>query len=325
MEARHESVYIAAHLAITAAMDDSDHTASLMTPAKLAQVKPRVPVSPSAWLDKMATDVGHQHARRIGELSADVRARAGRRDYQSLAADLARLAQALSGIDFSLLQARGFMARLSGKGRSAGAEFAAQYEQIDAAAQALSTRAKELQTGQGEAGGTDRVLLEFEVEFRAIEKIIDQGARWLQDMRNQIKTREAAGGDEAAKKQIKDDTARCELLVSRLKALRALTTAAQQSHQRFQAAAARRAGFGQMLQRAVANDLKDWRKRIFPLAESARAGNTPAFSLEGAMDSHRDLQLCIKQAIADCGQVQALEKSLADDLDAVDAHLKSVA
>jgi hypothetical protein len=305
-------------------MDHSDdRTASLMSPAKLAQIRPRAQVSPSAWLDKMATDVGHQQVKRIGELSADLRAQVGRRDYRPLAADLDRLAEALPALDFALLEPRGFMARLSGKGRSAGAEFAAQYDQIDAAAKALTAQVQALPGEQ--AGGTDRVLVEFEVEFRAIEKVIDQGSRWLQDMRNQIKAREAAGGDEAAQKQIKDDTARCELLVSRLKAMRTLSSAAQQSHQQFQAVAARRAAFGQLLQRALSGELKDWRKRISALADSARSGDTSGLSLDGPMECHRDLRSSIKQAIADCGQVQAQEKSLAENLDALGASLKSAA
>ena len=40
----------------TTPMADTDRTASLMTPSKLAQVKPRGPVSPAAWLDQMAAD-----------------------------------------------------------------------------------------------------------------------------------------------------------------------------------------------------------------------------------------------------------------------------
>ena len=52
-------------------MDSSeDRTASLMTPAKLAQVaaRARAPSSPTAFLDQMAADAGHAHVRRIAEL-----------------------------------------------------------------------------------------------------------------------------------------------------------------------------------------------------------------------------------------------------------------
>src|SRR6185369_4361763 len=167
------------------------------------------------------------------ELRADLQVQAAKRDYAPLAADLERVSTALPKLDFWQLQQKGgLLSRLSGKNKSAFTEFASQYDEIDAAATALAEQAKALQGKQGEQSSrTDLSLLEFEVEFRAIEKIIDQGARWLQDMRTQLKAREAAGGDDEARKQIREDAQRCELLVARLKTLRALSTAAHETHQ----------------------------------------------------------------------------------------------
>jgi hypothetical protein len=307
-------------------MDDQDRTASLMTPAKLAQVKPKGPATPAAWLDQMAADAGHQHLRRIADLRTDLEAQAGRRDLSSVTAELSHLAETLPRLDFGLLQNRGWLARLSGKSKSAGTEFETQFEQIDGVAKALSVQAEALQARQGEqVTGNDLTLLELEVEYRAIEKILDQGARWLQDMRNQLKTREAAVTDDAGRQQIKDDAMRCEILVARLKALRAVSSAAQAAHQEAQQTAARRAGLVQMLQQALATDVKDWRARISKLASAAGDGDAPALSLEGPMESHRDLQLCVKQAIADCAQLQAHEKALAASLAALGAQLEAVA
>src|SRR3954462_9731563 len=104
-------------------MPDSDRTASLMTPAKLAQVRPKAPVSPAAWLDQMASDAGHAHVRRIADLQEDLRVHAQGQDFSSVAGELAALAQALPQLDFGLLQPQGWWARATGKGRSAGAEF----------------------------------------------------------------------------------------------------------------------------------------------------------------------------------------------------------
>jgi hypothetical protein len=310
-------------------MTDEDRTASLMSPAKLAQMaaRPKAPVTPAAWLDRMATDAGHQHVRRLGELRSDLQTQAAKRDFAPLAAAIAHAAQALPQLDFGLLQQKkaGLFARLAGKGGSTVGEFASQYDAVDAAASALAEQAKALQGKQGEqASRTDLTLLEFEVEYRAIEKIIDQGARWLQDMRSQLKEREAAGGDDAARQQIREDAQRCELLVARLKALRGLSSAAQQAHQQAQETAVRRASLVQAMQTTVAKHVKEWRTRISALADAAREGEAPAaVSLEGPMDCHRDLQLCLKQAGADCAQVQAHEKSLADGLDALATQLEA--
>jgi hypothetical protein len=307
--------------------DDEDHTASLMTPAKLAQVasRPKAPVSPAAWLDKMASDAGHQHVRRLAELRADLQLQATKRDFAALASDLQSLAEILPQLDFGLLQQKGgLLSRLSGKNKTAIAEFAAQFDRIEEAMDKLAKQGKALQGKQVEqASGTDRTLVEFEVEFRGIEKILDQGARWLQDMRNQLKEREVAGGDAQALEQIKRDEQRCELLVVRLKLLRALSSAAQQSHEDAQSTAARRASLLQALHGSVAERVREWRSRMMPLANAARDGESPGLSLEGPMDSHRDMQLCVKDTIADCAQLQSHERALAESIEALGEPLKA--
>jgi len=307
-------------------MDESDRTASLMTPSKLAQVKPKGPASPAAWLNQMAADAGHAHVRRLAELRKALQMQAAMRDLSPLMAQLDRVGQALPRLDFSLLQPQGWWARATGKSRSAGAEFAAQFEQIEEATQALAAQAQALQKKQQEqAGSGDLALLELQVEFHAIDKIMEQGTRWLYDMRNQLKTREAAAPDEAGQQQIRDDAARCEILVERLKALRAVSSAAQQSHQQAVDTSARRAALLQMLQHMLGADLKAWRTRLSALASAAGDGDSPALHLEGPEEAHREFKLCIKQAIADCGQLQGHEKALAESLGVLDARLSVIA
>jgi hypothetical protein len=297
-----------------------------MTPAKLAQVRPKAAVSPAAWLDQMAADAGHQHLARIAELLPELKAQAQADDFAGLAAVLQPVAQTLSRLDFGLLQPPGFFARLSGKGKNAGAEFAAQFQRIEEALRELATSTRALQGKQAsQSSRTDRSLLELEVEFGAMEKIHDQGARWLQDMRNQLKSRTASATDEAARESIAQDTARCEILVARLKALRAASSSAQQLHQQAKSVAARRAAFVQILGQAIASDAIEWRTLQTPLATSAREGRTGNLALEAAMESHRELQLCIKQAIADCAQLQVQQQALGTAVEALGAQLRPAA
>jgi chromosome segregation ATPase len=306
-------------------MDNSDRTASLMTPAKLAQVKPKGPASPAAWLNQMAADAGHQHVRRLIELCKDTQAQtqAQQGGIASLGSKLGHLGEALPRLDFGLLQTRGWWARTTGKSRTAGAEFARQFEQIEAVAKALVGQAQAVQKAQQEQlPAAERALLEVEVEFRAIEKIIDQGARWLQDMRNQIKERQSATSDAATLQQASDDAARCEILVARLKALRAASSAVQQAHQQAQATAARRASLGKLLQQ-VATEAKAWQARVSAVASVAGDGDSASQSLDEAMETHRELQLRIKQAMTDCGQLEAQEMALAESLGAMGAQLEA--
>jgi hypothetical protein len=306
-------------------MDDLDRTASLMTPAKLAQVRPKGPASPAAWLDQMAADAGHAHVRRLAELRKELQAQAMRRDCSPLTAGLTRLGEALPRLDFGLLRSRGWWARTTGKSRSAGVEFASVFEQADEAALALAAQTQDLvKKQQDRVAAGDRALVELEVEFRALDTIIGQGARWLQDMRAQLKARQAQAADEPGRKQIKDDAARCEILVARLKALRGVTSAAQHSHQQAQGAAARGAAVLQTLQRALTADVKSWRARLSLLAAAAGDSDSPALNLEEPQENHRALQLCVKQILADCAQLQAQEKLLADSLAALGEQLEAV-
>ncbi|NNU44169.1 hypothetical protein [Ramlibacter montanisoli] len=127
---------------------------------------------------------------------------------------------------------------------------------------------RELQRKQQSLGAAaERSALEFDVEIRAIEKIMEQGARWLQDMRNQLKARTAAGGDAAAQDQIRQDNERCELLVERLKLLRAANSAAQDASERCRGVAKRRAALMETLQRLLDSDLKGARQKLAAVAE----------------------------------------------------------
>lgn len=295
---------------------DSDRTASLMTPAQLAKLQARpVAASPVAWLDQMASDAGQLHMLRLAELRGQLEGYARAGDYGLLATALAALHQLLPTLDFGLLQSRGWLARATGKARSAGAEFTGQLERVRQAAADLKERMRALQAGQGNPEpASDRTLMEFEVEWRALEKVLEQGARWLHDMRSQIKTRQAAAPDAAAQEQIAQDEARCALLVERLKTLRSVANTAQQVHQQAQAAAARRGGLTSALRQALPNALKNWEARLSSLAAAAGAGGASASALEDAADLHRELQQRVEQAAADCRQLQTQDSALADSL-----------
>jgi chromosome segregation ATPase len=290
-----------------------DRTASLMTPAKLAQVgAARAPVTPSAYLDQMAADVGHQHVGRLSELRADLERQAGASQAATIQPALQAFAQALPQLDFGLLQARGFWAGVTGKSRTAGAEFAAQVAQLESAARALAAAVPSVQKDQQpHAAAADRTLLEFEVEYKALDRVIDQGARWLQDMRNQLKAREAqAGADLVAQTKLREDAARCEVLVMRLKALRAAAAASQQAHQQAAATAQRRAGLMQSIQKVLAADVKPWQSSLSRLAAAASEGKTAGLPTEGAREAHAELRQRIDRLLADCDQLRTDEQAL---------------
>ena len=301
-----------------------------MTPAKLAQLRAAAKAapapSPAAWLDQMAPDAGRAHVLRLGELCEQLRAQGSERDYAPLQQALGQLAQALPQLDFGLLQPKGWLARATGKARSAGAEFAAQHERIVETARSLKEQAQSLQKkAQSETSATERTLVEFDVECAAIEKIIDQGARWLQDIRADLKARGEAAPDEAAQRQIDEDAARSEVMEERFDVLRGLAAGSRDALRRAQEAAARRTALQQLAQQLLTTQYKAWEGRVAPLAAAAGDSGSPALDLVGPAEVHKDLQQRIAQAVADCGQVEAQEQALAQQLAGLREQLRSAA
>ena len=309
------------------APEDDDRTASLMTPAKLAQLKLRAApaASPGAWLDQMAADAGSGHVRKLLELrqqvEAAIRGREG--EFDAAAASCKALHIALEKLDFTLVQPRGLLARALGKGKGAASSYSTQHGRVVQAGDDLADDIRALQKQQAQAAGADRIQLEFDAEVHALEKIMEQGARWLQDMRNQLKTRQARGGDAAAQLQIREDTARCEVLVERLKVLRAVTSATQQAMQRCQAAKARRLGLVGTLQQLLDEEWKSGKQKLAVVARQVEEDQAATDGVERAGRAREALQSALKQAIDDCATVQALHQAAADELAALQVPLQA--
>lgn len=294
--------------------DDHDRTASLMSPGKLSRLKPQPAATPEAWLDRMAADVGRLQVDNLLEVQQALAQQALDRAAGALASDLQALAEAQQQLDFSLLQTRGWWARTTGRARSAGAEFAAQVEMISARVQSVTARAGELSRNHGAgAAATDRSLLNLDVEYRALDKIVEQGAKWLQDMRGQLQQRHAAAAtDPAAQQKVREDAARCEILVARLKALRALSATAQQVLGQTRDLLAARGALVQHLSQALSSTSRSWNARMGSLAQAAQAGaDSPELSVEAPQEIHRQMQQQVSQAQADCARLASLEEAAA--------------
>ena len=96
------------------------------------------------------------------------------------------------------------------------------------------------------------------------------------------------------------------------------------AHQHAQGAAARHVALLQLLRQALASNLQAWHEGLSALAAAAAAGSSPVLGVEAAMEAHRDLQLSVKQAIADCGQLLGQEKALAESLRGFGVPLEAV-
>jgi chromosome segregation ATPase len=305
---------------------DSDRTASLMTPARLAQLKarPAAAASPAAWLDQLASDAGSGHVRRLLDLRRQLEAQLAGTDEAALASAAAALAAALGQLDFALLQPKGWLARATGKARDAATGFAAQVERCTAAGDALTDAGRQLQRRQhSQAAAADRTLLEIEVELHALDRIVDQGARWLQDMRSQLKTREAAGGDAATLHKVQEDGRRCELLVDRLKRLRVATGAVQDALRQCRGASARRSSVAEGTQQVLSASWPATGRQLTTFAQTAAAG--AADDLQAARTGAARLAATLEQLAADAQALQAQQQAAAAAVSALQAPLRACA
>jgi chromosome segregation ATPase len=306
-----------------------DRTASLMTPAKLAQlqVKSNTAASPAAWLDQLASDAGSGHVRRLIDLARQLESqmREGS-SSEGVREALKALRETLEKLDFSLLQPKGWLARATGKGKEEAAGFVAQVERIARAGEDFADEVRALQKKhQAQATASDRTIFDCDAEVRALDKIMEQGARWLQDMRSQLKSREAEGGDAAAQQQLREDTARCELLVVRIKQLRAATSATQQAVERSKAMAKSRRSLTDSLQQALDGEWQAWQKKGGPLAEAVAASGSASKGVEAARHALGQLQEVLKQARKDCRTLEGQEQALGEELAALHAPLQAAA
>jgi hypothetical protein len=305
--------------------DETDRTASLMTPAKLAQLKvrPAPAASPAAWLDKLAADAGSGHIRRLVDLRRQLQNQLRGEEYARLRSACASLAEVAGSLDFTLLERRGWLARATGRAREAVAGFLAQHEQGSRAGDDLRNELKVLERRQQAQGAAiDRSVMEFLVEVDAIEKIIDQGTRWLQDMRNQLRQREAAGGDDEALSKIDEDSKRCELLVARLKELRTAYSASLAVAQQCRETSPRRGAWIESLHTTVEGDWPQVQRKVDEVAEQARAGGLVSADIEQAQRAHAGLTAALQQAASDCASLQMQSQALIDALDGLQEPLR---
>ena len=303
-----------------------DRTASLMTPAKLARVAEGsgVPAA-SAFLDRMAADIGHQHVQRLAQLRLQLETQSdGRLDQAAeIQAVLQRMLDALTQIDFAPLQVRNWWADLTGKNRGTGSAFAAVFDKVDEIARELTSAVSAQQRQQAQAAAAqDRTMVDVDVEYQALDRVIHQGARWLQDMRNQVRARQAETG--GAAQDVSDDEARCELLVERLKVLRAAAAASQVAQEEVVAVAARRGEVAHAMDRLSTVYLQAWRSSLSALATAAVSGKVPAPMLDEATKVQGKLRKKIDALLEDAVQLSTHESALVRQLAAMGEQLAAV-
>ena len=310
-------------------MSDSERTAAFMTPAMMGKMAaaPAPVVAPSAQLLRDPPgEVGREAVAHLAGVRRELEQQVHERDLQPLASEFQRLHVSLEQLDFEQLRPRGWLARTTGKARSAGAEFFQQYEQAAEAAQAMGKQAAALQKLHvAQVATTERLLVEMEVECSALEQTVEQNARWLQGVRKELQQRHASAADAAAVAIVKEDAARCELLVARLKTLRAVAAAAQRTLEHARGALVQRLALLQTLEQGQARATRAWNERLSGTAAAAERGEGGNLSIEAPQELHHQMQQQVAQTAQECALVQRHEAALAVELAALSQALDDAA
>jgi len=298
--------------------DCDDRTASLMTPTRLAQIQARPGPAPTsaAWLDQLADSAGSGHVRRLQDLRHQLAALLGAGDVQGILGSCQAWQEALAQLEVSLAQPRGWLARLTGGGREDQARFAEQLGRALQSGEAFAAALRTLQKDQqAQRTAVERTLHDCEGELRAIEKIIGQAARWLQDMRRE------GDADPAEPARPHEQEARCDLLVARLELLRSASAAAQQLLQHGRSACGARQALAARWQQVLDDERTAWRQQAAALAGAEETRT----AIETARRAQTQLQAALLAAAGDARHVRAQDQALHGELAALQASLQAAA
>jgi|JI6StandDraft_1071083.scaffolds.fasta_scaffold93045_2 hypothetical protein len=288
-------------------MSDHERTAALMVPSKLAEMVPVKKATP--WFDQPAAHVGEVQ---IDHLAATLDALrvSHRSDSTGALEDALRNWQKQHDeLRFDGLQIRGWWGRATGKSKSAGAEFAEQVARLVALQTHVDAQGSQFQDEiASRAAADEHVLIDAELDLRALDDLVEKGAKWLQDMQAELKKRHAAALDDAGRQGVRRDAARCEALVPRLKALRALGASTRKVILLLREAHALRQSQVQLLSRDLHAAARAWRGRLVSLAAAVEDGtNGPELSLEGPQEMHSQLGKQLQKANDGLSQLRAVE------------------
>ena len=110
---------------------------------------------------------------------------------------------------------------------------------------------------------------------------------------------------------IDEDTRRCEMLVARIKLLRAANSAARHGHEICEAAAAQRAGFHRALLAVLEAEGGEWQRLTGDMADDAAAAGQ---RLEEARRAHEALQMALARCERELAASRDAHANLLDEL-----------
>jgi hypothetical protein len=263
----------------------------------------------AAWIQELLGDVHDTHVPRLAQLAAQLQSGAFEWDSAALAQALTTLHSAGRELQVRHLR-QGWLARLLGRHRAPAARFAAAYERIVACAARLKMEAAELAGGlKPHLAGARRVLVELEMECKALQQEVDRGVTWLQELVTQMAHLRA---DDHPQLPALADAA--QQATAQFKWLQSLATVAREIGVRGNHLLARRTALVEQVRADSEAFDKGWVAAARPAAEAVKEHRHPAPLLADAAAAHESLMKRLETATDACAALQDEEHLMAQQL-----------
>lgn len=287
------------------------------------QADPRPPEGAEALsrrVDDLLRDVQGGCVARLKELTARLEEEGARWDDDLLARAVGLLrAQSLT-LDFSALDRRGLLARISGRSRSTRQQFASQVREVVAAAEAVRRHYEDLLANHRTHGtGARRLLVLLDAERKELERHVERCVQWLAEMTADIARRQAVRtGDGAGLVLLKQ---RAEFFTGHVRRLHALAEEVRRTCQPAQNVLGRRGSLLEQLQVDLETFEAVWLRHLRPLCA---AGLPTPEMRHKAVDAHDELLQRLERSHGECTRLREEELAAAKHLQALRRALDSL-
>jgi hypothetical protein len=256
----------------------------------------------AAWVGQLLEDVRRTHVARFQQLRPKLQSDAFAWDNALLTHSVQGWLAASRNLDFQLLRRRGFWARLTRGAEGAAREFGRTYEGVlSAAAKARQEFEMLSRDYRAHTSSERRLIVELDIESRALNREIDQGADWLVELSCTIEKAD----------ELRGFSTRAMALSGELKRLRAASTLGREITLLGQNVLERRTALLEMLKFDLHGFDKVWVQRLSNIRKKAVDRQVPLPALETAWEVHCELLTRLERTSAACLALQMEEQAMA--------------
>jgi hypothetical protein len=254
------------------------------------------------WVGQLLEDVQGAQADRLRHLRSRLQCDAFTWDNALLTHSVEGLLAASRKLEFQPLRNCGLWARLTGATEAAAREFGKKYHEVLAAAARARQEFDMLSRDyRAHTSSARRLIVELDIEYRALDREIDRGAEWLVELSYAI-------GNVGKLCAV---PARAMALSGELKRFRRVSTLAKEITLLGWNVLERRAALLETLKHDLHGFDRIWRQRVAHIATKTADGRVPLPVFEKAREVHSELVARLDLTSAACLALQMEEQAMA--------------